>query len=134
MFEKHLDEHIDQITFHSKSGELRAVKKDDLIFLDFPADHLKKVKDKEFILNLLGFEPQLLFKGRDDYLAIFETEKIIMELIPNFIEISKIDSRGLIATAHLSQHCGPYRQTPRWGQAYSPDANALQDMDQSKEV
>ena len=30
---------------------------------------------------------------------ILETEKIIMELIPNFIEISKIDSRGLIASA-----------------------------------
>ena len=99
LFEKHLDEHIDQITFDSKSGELTAVKKDGLIFLDFPTDHLKKVKDKGFILDLLGFEPQFLFKGRDDYLAIFETEKIIMELIPNFIEISKIDSRGLIASA-----------------------------------
>ncbi len=99
LFERHLDEHIDQITFDSKSGELKALKKDNLIFLDFPADHLKKVKDKGFILDLLGFEPQLLFKGRDDYLAIFQTETIIRDLKPNFIEISKIDSRGLIASA-----------------------------------
>ncbi len=99
LFEKHLDDSVTNITFESKSGELIATKKDDLIYLDFPADSLEEIAETSFIFDLLGAHPKAVFKGRDDYLAIFQTEKNIRELRPNFIEISKINSRGLIASA-----------------------------------
>ena len=99
LFEKHLDDSVTNITFESKSGELIATKKDDLIYLDFPADSLEEIAETSFIFDLLRAHPKAVFKGRDDYLAIFQTEKNIRELRPNFIEISKINSRGLIASA-----------------------------------
>ncbi len=99
LFEKHLDGDVNEIRFDSKSGELTATKKNDLIFLNFPADDSVEIIETGFVFNLLGAETNLLFKGRDDYLAIFQSEKIIRDLRPNFSEIAKIDSRGLIASA-----------------------------------
>ena len=40
-----------------------------------------------------------LLKGKDDYLAIFENQKQIEQIQPNFSLLSKLDSRGLVISA-----------------------------------
>ena len=99
LFDEVLDQTINEINFQSESGALRVFKKDNLIFLDFPSDTSAEVLDKAFVKDLLGFEPNHLFKGSDDYLAVFTSEDIIKNLEPNFSKISQINSRGLIASA-----------------------------------
>mgnify|MGYP001174810565 CR=1 FL=1 len=99
LFDEILDESTNEINFQSKSGALRVFKKNNLIFLDFPSDPASEVLDKAFVEDLLGFQPNHLFKGSDDYLAVFSSEDTIKNLKPNFLKISKIKSRGLIATA-----------------------------------
>ncbi len=50
LFEKHLDGDVNEIRFDSKSGELTATKKNDLIFLNFPADDSVEILAKMLIL------------------------------------------------------------------------------------
>ena len=99
LFDEYLYIEESQITFGSKSGELRAFKKDELIYLDFPVDNPKQVEEHPLILKALGIKPKYLFKGRDDFLAIFENEEIIQSIYPNFNVVSELDSRGLIISS-----------------------------------
>jgi PhzF family phenazine biosynthesis protein len=99
LFENYLEDTVNEITFDSNSGLLKAFKRDNLIYLDFPSDSYSEVIEKAFVEDLLGFVPNVLFKGSDDFLAVFDNENIIKNLKPNFLKISQINSRGLIASA-----------------------------------
>ena len=57
LFDEYLSIEESQITFGSKSGELRAFKKDELIYLDFPVDNPKQVEEHPLILKALGIKP-----------------------------------------------------------------------------
>ncbi|QQS51216.1 MAG: PhzF family phenazine biosynthesis protein [Bacteroidota bacterium] len=90
------------VRFHSvKSGLLTVSKKDGMLFLDFPTDKLDIVNNdfKTTIENCIGIKPIELFKGKTDYIAIIESEKLLKNLQVNLSEISKLNARGLIVTA-----------------------------------
>ncbi len=96
---KHLGHAKPQITFLSKSGELKASLKKDLIYLDFPAyDPIPVGSPPAALLKGLGKKPKEVLKGRD-YLAVFKTEADILALQPDFAELNKLDCLGIIATA-----------------------------------
>jgi PhzF family phenazine biosynthesis protein len=96
---KHLGYAEPQIAFLSKSGELKASLKKDLIYLDFPAYDLIPVgSPPAALLKGLGKKPKEVLKGRD-YLAVFKTEADILALQPDFAELNKLDCLGIIATA-----------------------------------
>jgi PhzF family phenazine biosynthesis protein len=89
----------DEILFQSRSGALRVTKNGEMYTLDFPSDPVEKI---EFFPELLaGFDIQPLeaYKGRMDYMLVFESEKQIRELQPDLRAISKLKSRGAIVTA-----------------------------------
>jgi len=87
-----------QIVFLSKSGELKAAKKDRWIYLDFPAYDPVPVDIPDTLSRGLGKKPREVFKGRD-YLAVFEKEADIVSLQPDFAELNKLDCLGIIVTA-----------------------------------
>ena len=96
---KHLGYAEPQITFFSKSGELKASLKKDLIYLDFPAyEPIPVGSPPAALLKGLGKKPKEVLKGRD-YLAVFKTEADILALQPDFAELNKLDCLGIIATA-----------------------------------
>ena len=99
LFDEYLPKNISEIIFNSKSGELKAFKKDELIYLDFPKDEPRQVEGYSLITQGLGKQPMDVFKGKDDFLAIFEDEQVIKSMNPNFKKISELDSRGLIISA-----------------------------------
>jgi|TARA_B110000438_G_scaffold301137_1_gene355248 PhzF family phenazine biosynthesis protein len=103
LFDFYLPEETTEILFSSRSGELKAFKKEKLIHLDFPTDIPRPVSEKEEIARCLGMIPLKIYKGRDDYLAIFNNEKTIKEISPSFEKLSKLDSRGLIVSAPGNQ-------------------------------
>ncbi len=87
-----------QITFQSKSGELRVKRHKDLLFLDFPAFEPVAVDPPARLIKGLGRRPREVLKGRD-FLAVFESEEVIVNLDPDFAELKKLDCLGIIVTA-----------------------------------
>ena len=87
-----------QIRFMSKSGELRALNKDGLIHLDFPAADPVPAGAPDALVKGLGKKPREVFKGRD-YLAVFDREADVASIAPDFAALGKLDCLGIIATA-----------------------------------
>ncbi|MBA0884004.1 PhzF family phenazine biosynthesis protein [Flavobacterium sp. BBQ-18] len=97
----HYENHSDSvITFYSpRSGDLTVTKDGDLLSLNFPTDILEPITLTNEILDAFDSKPQLAFKGKTDYMLLFNTEEEILNLKPNFDQISKLDVRGVIITA-----------------------------------
>lgn len=93
----------DEIIFESRRGHLSARVKNEMIFLDFPIDepHVQKFSESE---KLFGHEASAVFSGQDDYLFIFEEEKLISGIEPNFELISQLDKRGVIISARSKDY------------------------------
>ncbi|MEN9910388.1 MAG: hypothetical protein RLZZ540_3547 [Bacteroidota bacterium] len=97
----HYENHNDTIVqFYSpKSGDLTVTKDGDLLSLNFPTDILEPITLTNEILDAFDSKPQLAFKGKTDYMLLFNTEEEILNLKPNFDKISKLNVRGVIITA-----------------------------------
>ena len=93
----------DEIIFESERGHLSARIKNEMIFLDFPIDepHVQKFSESE---KLFGHEASAVFSGQDDYLFIFDEEKLISEIEPNFELISQLNKRGVIISARSKDY------------------------------
>lgn len=82
-----------------KNGVLKVSKKDDLLILDFPKDSLNKYGDGKFIEEIINTKVIELYKGRDDVLAIVESEKDIKNLNINIELLNNLTARGLIVSS-----------------------------------
>ena len=82
-----------------KNGTLKVTKKDQLLILDFPKDDYIELDDLSLIENIIDVTPKEIYKGRDDVLAIIESEQSLLNLNVNFELLKKINSRGLIVSA-----------------------------------
>jgi len=91
----------DLIQFQSaRSGPL-AVKKETSgeLTLDFPVDPLEEIPTIKEITDALGKDPIALYKGKTDYLLIYNNEQEITLMNPNFFLLDKVDARGIIVSA-----------------------------------
>ncbi len=88
--------HID---FNSLSGMLTVGKVEDLLQLDFPADFVQPVDSNPVFAEAFGIQTLATFKGRTDYLLLFDSEETIRNLNPNFHLLKQTDARGIIVTA-----------------------------------
>ena len=89
----------EEINFNSKSGVLKITKVEDGLCLNFPSDQPVTIKTDPLFLEILGTEPLMLLRGKDDYLAVFENQKQIKNMQPNFSLLKKLDARGLVISA-----------------------------------
>jgi PhzF family phenazine biosynthesis protein len=95
-----LDYKEKEITFFSpRSGELKVSLQDEILYLNFPSDNLTVCDNLPSIKKCIGIQPIETLKGKEDYIVVVDSEQDIINIKPNFIEISKLDSRGLIVTA-----------------------------------
>lgn len=85
--------------FSPRSGELTVTKNGELLTLNFPTDTFEKVSLTNEIFNCFDLRPKQAFKGKTDYLYIFENEEDIKNIKPVFEEISKLECRGVIISA-----------------------------------
>jgi len=95
----HLNYSSDTITFSSKSGPLHVSKDGEILYLNFPADTLQVAELTADIISGLGAKPIEIYKGRDDYLALFNSEEDISSLSPNMDMLCRVTSRGIIVSA-----------------------------------
>jgi PhzF family phenazine biosynthesis protein len=89
----------DTITFNSRSGPLTVTRKGDLISMNFPVDTLTEVKLTEPLTAGFNYKPVKAFRGRTDYVLIFEDELQVTEMTPDMRLVAKVESRGIIVTA-----------------------------------
>jgi PhzF family phenazine biosynthesis protein len=95
------ENHIgDTIQFHSlRSGILTVSKKDDLLALNFPTDKLEPTELTPELTAGFTIVPRLAFKGKTDYMLVFENEEEIVKILPSYDDIAKVKARGIIVTA-----------------------------------
>ena len=97
---KYINQESTQFEVQSlKNGVLKVSKKDDLLILDFPKDSLNKYDDEKLIEEIINTKVIDLYKGRDDVLAIVESEKDINNLDINLELLNNLCARGLIVSS-----------------------------------
>lgn len=90
----------DRIRFHSRSGWLTVSRGEGgLLILDFPAHQAEAAANLPEIEQGLGLKPTETWRSPYDYVAVLESQEALETLAPDFTSISKLRSRGLIATA-----------------------------------
>ena len=100
----HLNYNKNEISFQSRSGNLKVKKENDLIVLNFPASTLTEIEIPENLKSAFNFQAKNCFKGRDDLMLIFENEEDIVNLKPNFQKITASKTRGIIVTAKSNNY------------------------------
>jgi len=94
----HLNYNDEEIKFETKSGRLMVQRSGDLITLNFPASPPEKTDPPDRLTEGLGKKPLEVYKSRD-YLALFETEKDVLSIQPDFKILGKLETLGIIITA-----------------------------------
>ncbi len=88
------------INFHSrKRGILTVEKVEDKIVLNFPADTIQKIDIPNLLIEAFNHTPIEAYKGKTDYLLLFNNQKEIESLEPNFAKIAESKVRGVMVTA-----------------------------------
>lgn len=85
--------------YSSRSGRLPVSVKDDFYTMDFPSDHFKEVPLTHELISTTSARPVKAFKGKTDYMLVFDDDEDIEKIKPNFSVIQTLDARGLIVTA-----------------------------------
>ncbi len=90
----------DAIRFFSpRSGILTVKKQGDFLMLDFPSDIFQPIVVSDDLIRCFDVKPLAAFKGKTDFMLVFEDENQIKQMTPNLEEIAKLAGRGVIVTA-----------------------------------
>jgi PhzF family phenazine biosynthesis protein len=89
--------HIRFVT--NNSGILNVTDNGDLLTLDFPVDTLTEADLTTVLISGFNIRPEKVFRGKTDYMLVYRNEQEILDLVPDFEKISKLDCRGVIVTA-----------------------------------
>ncbi len=90
----------DQINFIShRSGPLSVTTNGSVLALNFPVDSLTELPLKPAFAIGLSKAPVKVFKGKTDYLFVYDSEAEILALQPDFEALKAHDVRGIIVTA-----------------------------------
>jgi len=85
--------------FATRSGELRAARRGDLIELDFPTKPEQRAEPPENLLEALRVTPLYLGRNVFDYLLLLDSEEAVRAVSPDFALLRSVTVRGVIVTA-----------------------------------
>ena len=90
----------DKIIFQSMSkGKLAVMREGEFLTLDFPADPPEKIDDPQKLLDAIGKPAVESYRGSSDYMLLYDTQRDIEDISPDFARLTEIDLRGIIVTA-----------------------------------
>ncbi|WP_052573771.1 PhzF family phenazine biosynthesis protein [Haloferula sp. BvORR071] len=89
----------DEVKFATRSGELGVTRHGELFSLDFPLMEASACDVPAALVKGLGKFPAFTAKSSRDFLAVYETEEEVQALKPDFVELGRLDTLGVIATA-----------------------------------
>ncbi len=96
---QHLGFEKEEIHFQSKSGLLKVYKKGESLVLDFPTAKVTSAIIKKELSKALGKIPVAVYKSGQKLLALYEDEKTIAAIQPDFEKLKLVDFMGVIVTA-----------------------------------
>ena len=86
--------------YSSRSGKLSVTREaEGYLTLNFPTDELVEVTEVPHLMEALGNQPNKIFKGKTDYMLIYDEQQDIEKMTPNFFLLDKVPARGVIVTA-----------------------------------
>ena len=94
----HLGHEGDEIIFHTQSGDLTVEQDGDLLVMDFPSRPADIVDIPDHLVEGLRTNVETVLKSRD-LMVVFESEREVRDLKPDFSKLEQIDSEGVIVTA-----------------------------------
>ncbi len=94
-----IDNSLEQVQFDSRSGILLVRKNGEEYTMNFPADEISEIVLNDYYLDAFSVKPHSSYKGKTDYLIVFNNEKQIREMKPDFKILGEIKARGVIVTA-----------------------------------
>lgn len=89
----------DSISFSYSGGTLIVSREQELFTITFPVDTLSKLKITPELANCFNEKVLEVYKGKLDYVFVFENEEQVRNCKPDFTKISKIGGRGSMITA-----------------------------------
>jgi len=89
----------DEIQYISRSGILKVRKNEDRLTLNFPVDEYERVKTPAELAIALNIQPRECYRGKNDYMVVFEKEEDLKKLKPNFTGLNMSEAVGVICTA-----------------------------------
>ena len=87
------------ISFTYNGGTLIVSRQQELLTITFPVDTLFKLTITPELANCFDEKVLEVYKGKLDYLFVFENEEQVRNCQPDFTKISKIGGRGSMITA-----------------------------------
>ncbi len=97
---EHLQHDAPEVEFESRfSGTLKVARNEEGYTMDFPADKIEHAEVPALMTKALRSNPLKAFRGRTDYMLIYAREEEILEISPDFGQLSALGSRGVIVTA-----------------------------------
>jgi PhzF family phenazine biosynthesis protein len=90
-------------SFQTRSGLLTAVQRGDWIELDFPATPDQPADAPPNLIESLNVAPRYVGRSRFDYVIELDTEDAVRMVQPDFRQLSRVGSRGVIVTARSSE-------------------------------
>lgn len=90
----------DVINFYSpRSGKLSVSRSSDWLTLDFPVDVFHSIAVSSDMVSCFDKQPIEAYKGKTDYMLVYEKESDIRDIVPQFEAIAALKARGVIITA-----------------------------------
>ncbi len=109
------------LTFQSlHSGLLGVSKSGRRIELDFPADQATTERLPDIIADALNIAPAEVYKGRTDYMLVYNNQEEIEAIRPDFQKLGQLGARGIIVTA-------PGRDVDFVSRFFAPDVGINED-------
>ncbi len=109
-----------RIEFDSRSGLLTVRRDGERLTLDFPADQYAPVAVPEPLVQGLGAVPIETYKGKTDYMLVFDSVETVAGMKPDFGLLARVPARGVIVTA-----CG--RETDFVSRFFAPQVGIDED-------
>jgi PhzF family phenazine biosynthesis protein len=88
----------DEIRFSTKSGVLKAHRRENEIELDFPLKPEKEAEAPPGLLMALAVSARYVGKSQFDYLVEVESEAVLRRIAPDFKRLASLPVRGIIIT------------------------------------
>jgi PhzF family phenazine biosynthesis protein len=87
------------LRFHTKSGLLTVRCQRDIFILDCPAKPFEACEAPSSLIEVLAQIPTEIYSGAQEYMCIYDQEKIIQDLKPDFSKLTALKIPKIIVTA-----------------------------------
>lgn len=95
-----LETDLDRVKFKTSSGMLEVYKEGDHLAMDFPSRPAIRAEMPYELIVALGKLPKAVYRfATRDYMVVYDDEDQILDLDPDFEELLKVQTHGVICTA-----------------------------------